>query len=76
MNLENENDVSDRLAAELTAQLVGLQSLAADDVVLASMTAALNVACDVLPLQEVSAWLRRLADTIDKYDPATDEDAN
>lgn len=70
-------DASDVLAAELTKQHVAaMHRLSADDVVLGAMTAALNVALETLPYAEVSAWLRRLADTIDAFDPAAPGKAN
>lgn len=68
---ETPADVADDLAADLTHQhLVALRRLSPDDVVQASMTAALNVALETLPYGEVADWLRRLADTIDQFDPA------
>ena len=68
MNTQS-TDTSDALARELTGQcLAALQDKApADDVALAAMTAALNVALELLPPVEVSDWLRRLADTIDEH---------
>ena len=70
-------DTSDDLAADLTRQhLIALRSLPADDVVHGAMIAALNIALETLPYAEVSAWLRRLADTIDAFDPARHGRAN
>lgn len=71
------DDASDDLAEDLTRQhLIALRSLSPDDVVQGTMTAALNVALETLPYAEVSAWLRRLADTIDAFDPAEHGRAN
>jgi hypothetical protein len=47
-----------------------LKVMSPDLVALGMMTAALNVCLELLPHPEVAAWLRRLADTIDEYDPS------
>ena len=65
------SDACDDLARRLTKlHVLTLRELPADAVVNAAMLAALNVALETMPYSEVSAWLRRLADTIDADDPA------
>jgi len=69
--MENLNDESTEFAQRLTRfNLIALQVMEPDDVVLASMTATLNVALEVLPHADVADWLRRLADEIETQDPA------
>lgn len=70
-NQDETTDRSDEFAARLTKiSAIALRSMPPDDVVLGAMTAALNVALDLLPRQHITDWLRRLADEIEKDDPA------